>query len=111
MPKESLRETILQNLDRFEQEPWPVLAKAQERVNTNQSAYGSPHGNFKRTADILTALGFEREGCPVTPMDIALLMVALKLARASGGEGKLDNWVDIAGYAACAGVLFDDFSI
>ena len=88
-----------------------MLKKAQERVEENHKAYGTPTNSFKRTADLLTALGFEREGCPVTSMDIAMLMVALKLARASGGEAKLDNWVDIAGYAACAGVLFDDFSI
>lgn len=29
----------------------------------------------------------------------------LKIARIATGHGKADNWVDLAGYAACGGEL------
>ncbi len=32
-------------------------------------------------------------------------MALLKIARIATGHGKADNWVDLAGYAACGGEL------
>ena len=37
----------------------------------------------------------------ITPVDVAAMMALLKLARVAEGHGKTDNWVDLAGYAAC----------
>lgn len=90
---------------------WPVLEKAQERVEAGQTEYGSPAVNFGTIATILSVLGFSYKGLPVRKEDIPSIMIVLKLAREANGSSKLDNWVDIAGYAACAGALFDDFSI
>lgn len=39
------------------------------------------------------------------PLDVALMMVLLKLARAKASPGYVDNYIDIAGYAALAGGL------
>lgn len=68
--------------------------------------YGSPEDSFKTIAhlweDYLTA-----KNTPVnlTPKDVAAMMALLKIARVATGHGKADNWVDLAGYAACGGEL------
>lgn len=41
----------------------------------------------------------ERE---VTPRDVCMMMILLKVARVSCGYSVFDSLVDIAGYAACA---------
>jgi len=41
----------------------------------------------------------------VTATDVAAMMTLLKLARARGNPAHTDNWVDMAGYAACGGEL------
>ena len=65
-----------------------------------QMQYGKPEDNFARIADLWCAyLG----GVPITEWDVANMMALLKIARTKGGEVKRDNWVDIAGYAACGG--------
>ena len=62
-----------------------------------QQSYGSPENNFKLIAQLWdTYLDTE-----ITPQDVAVMMILLKIARISTGVNKDDNWVDIAGYAAC----------
>ena len=39
------------------------------------------------------------------PEDVAAMMCLFKIARIATGHGKADNWVDLAGYAACGGEL------
>jgi hypothetical protein len=39
------------------------------------------------------------------PWDVAAMMALLKIARISSGNAKDDNWIDLAGYAACGGEL------
>lgn len=43
-----------------------------------------------------------------TPIDVAMMMVLLKAARVSTGTTHLDNFVDVAGYAACAYEMGND---
>ena len=33
------------------------------------------------------------------------MLALLKIARIASGHGKSDNWVDLAGYAACGGEI------
>ena len=40
-------------------------------------------------------------GIPVTPAQVALCLIDLKLARLSRDPKHLDSIVDVAGYAAC----------
>ena len=40
-------------------------------------------------------------------VDVAAMMVLLKVARINPEEPHPDNWIDIAGYAACGGELND----
>ena len=37
--------------------------------------------------------------------DVACMLALLKIARISTGHGKSDNWIDLAGYAACGGEI------
>lgn len=80
-------ETILQEAERIVDGP-------------RREAYGHPRENFARTACIWTEVLRPklREGESISPEDVALLMIALKLARASNAITR-DTLVDMAGYA------------
>lgn len=63
--------------------------------------YGSPEQNFKLIANLWTDyLGFYIE-----PKDVAMMMALLKIARIKSGKPKEDNYIDLAGYAACGAEL------
>lgn len=71
--------------------------------------YGSPEDSFRVIADMWTAYLYGRgiaamDGV-LSPKDVAAMMALLKIARISNGHAKADNWVDLAGYAACGGEL------
>lgn len=89
-----------------------VLTEALKCVNgEREKQYGSPEDNFKRIADFwslyLTTL-FEGTDVVVEldPKDVAMMMVLFKIARSLGDQDKLDNYVDIIGYAACGAEIF-----
>ena len=65
--------------------------------------YGKPENNFRRIADLWNA--YMGGGCCFTPKDVAVMMALLKVARIKSGTGTEDCFVDLAGYAACAGEL------
>lgn len=60
--------------------------------------HGRPEDTFPRIANLWSAYLAE----PITPKDVAMMMVLLKVARVQNGVQHDDNYVDIAGYAACA---------
>lgn len=58
--------------------------------------YGAPEDNLGRIAKIWSVIF----GIEVTPQDVAMAMVGLKMARyVNKGEFQPDTWIDIAGYA------------
>jgi hypothetical protein len=60
--------------------------------------YGGPEENFTRIAKLWSVIF----GIEVTQEDVAMAMVAVKVARYASKSGfQPDTWVDIAGYAAC----------
>ena len=61
-----------------------------------QASYGPPDQDFRRTAKMWSAL----KGVEFEPREVALFMIALKLSRETH-QSKMDNWVDVAGYARC----------
>ena len=68
-----------------------------------QDTHGRPEDSFSEIADLWTAyLGTGQE---IDPVDVAQMMILLKIARAKGNPKHQDNWVDMAGYAACAGEI------
>lgn len=75
--------------------------------------YGSPENNFEtigllwgvylRAAypEITKIVGINR----ISPKDVAAMLALLKISRIATGHAKEDNWVDLAGYAACGGEI------
>lgn len=97
-----------------------VLTDAMQCVCTDREAqYGTPENNFAVIADFwnvyekskLKSSGkttYESNGdwvteYPLDAHDVAIMMCLLKIARIASGQTKADNYIDLAGYAACAG--------
>jgi len=93
-----------------------VLANANKCVNGDREQdYGSPENNFRTIAAMWNAYlgnktGAARGVAPVAldAKDVAAMLCLLKVARISSGHAKADNWIDLAGYAACGGELETD---
>lgn len=76
--------------------------------------YGSPENNFRTIAPMwnsyLYGAGLMENHDPtvwkgIKPKDVAAMLALLKIARIASGRAKDDNWIDLAGYAACGGEL------
>ncbi len=82
-----------------------ILDKALQMVSgARQDDYGEPEDSFQVIADLWTAY-IGDEHVRITPKGVAAMMALLKIARIRTGHGKSDNWVDLAGYAACGGEI------
>ena len=66
-----------------------------------EQSYGSPENNFSTIAELWTAY----KGIPLTAVDVAVFLSLVKIGRIASGHGKADNWIDLAGYAACGGEI------
>ena len=83
--------------------PPTVLQEADGLINgPRQASYGPPDQDFKRTADMWTALlqYKMKDGESIRPQDVSWMMMMLKASRAQQND-KRDNYVDAAGYAGC----------
>jgi hypothetical protein len=80
-----------------------ILATASEYVTTDRAAtHGNAEDNFLRTAELWNAyLGVDN----ITSIDVAVMLALLKVARINQNPNHTDNWIDIAGYAACGGEI------
>lgn len=91
-----------------------ILDKAKACVcGDREQDYGSPEKNFQRIASFWGTYLRERCAPPeadvtILPEDVAAMLALLKIARIASGHAKADNWVDLAGYAACGGELQGD---
>ena len=82
----------------------PEILDAAKKCVTGQREqdYGSPERNFERIAGLWNAyLGAKT----VDAVDVAMMLALLKVARIKTGKGTADSFVDLAGYAACAGEI------
>jgi hypothetical protein len=86
-----------------------VLQAAAKCVNGNrQEDYGSPENNFGLVAAFWNSYlrPYMRPNIiGIDSKDVAAMLGLLKIARIATGRGKADNWIDLAGYAACGGEL------
>ena len=84
-----------------------ILDKACSCVNGDREQdYGSPEDSFQKIADLWgTYLSNNNVNIEFTPVDVSVMLALLKIARISTGHAKEDNWVDLAGYAACGGEI------
>ena len=81
-----------------------ILSAAEECVCTSrQEEYGSIENNFSLIARLWRE--YLDTDNPITAHDVAMMMALLKIARIATGEPKADNYIDLAGYAACAGEI------
>ena len=86
-----------------------ILKEALQCVTgEREQQYGSPEDSFMAIAELWTV--YLEHGCVedngavlLHPEDVAAMMALLKIARICTGKYKGDNWVDLAGYAACGG--------
>lgn len=86
------------------------LRKANECVNgSRDEQYGSAENSFQHIAEMWSAYLGEKLNAEIDALDVSSMMIMLKLARVSANGFHLDNYVDIAGYAACAyGIAADE---
>lgn len=87
-----------------------ILEKAKEIIcNDRNGQYGEPEDNFSVIAELWgTYLSCRTvpKGTRVElePADVGMMMTLFKIARfATAGSAKADTFIDMAGYAACAG--------
>lgn len=79
-----------------------ILRAAEKCVcGDREQDYGSPENNFTRIAEFWGAY----LGADINAKDVAAMLALLKIARIASGHAKDDNWVDLAGYAACGGEI------
>ena len=79
-----------------------ILNEAVRCVCTDrEQQYGSPEDNFSRIAALWSAYSDHE----YTAHDVAIMMALLKIGRIASGQAKADNYIDLAGYAACAGEI------
>lgn len=81
-----------------------VLDTAKTYVMADRAAtHGRPEDTFERIADLWNSyLGGETD---IQSYDVAAMLALLKIARIRFNPRHEDNWVDIAGYAACGSEL------
>lgn len=70
--------------------------------------YGRPENSFNTIAELWNT--YIREASDIQAIelgakDVAAMLALLKIARIASGHAKEDNWVDLAGYAACGGEI------
>ena len=81
-----------------------VLQEAQRLVyGDRQADYGHPMDDFTRTAAMWTAI----LGMPVTPEQVGLCMIAVKVSRQCN-HPKRDNMTDAAGYAGTVQMVVEE---
>lgn len=84
-----------------------VLEEAQGLVlGDRRNDYNHPYYNFKQTAELWTALGFNYKNKSVEPENVAEAMVLVKMSRESF-KHKVDNLVDEAGYILCHSLVLE----
>ena len=88
-----------------------ILEAAQKCVcGDREQDYGSPEASFRMIAALWEPYIRQKCASPgaditILPEDVAAMMGLFKIARIATGHGKADNWIDLAGYAACGGEI------
>ena len=79
-----------------------ILDTADKCVNgQREQDYGSPEDNFAAIARYWS----NYLGYPVSAENVAVMMCLFKIGRLSTGRATADTFIDLAGYAACAGEI------
>lgn len=76
-----------------------VLDAAKQCVTKDRAA---DHGNMEDNFALIAAYWSAHLGHKVDPVDVGVMMALLKAARAKSNPYHEDNYIDGAGYLACA---------
>ena len=81
-----------------------LLQDVQNIIQERQKHYGSPAANFAEIANrwSLTL------NTPITPVQVALCMIDLKMSRLSHNPNHQDSLLDILGYGVCLAQLWEE---
>lgn len=83
-----------------------LLDEAKKTIcHDRNDQYGNPEESFSMIAELWTA--YWNHLVTFEPSDVADMMGLLKIARNATGGRKEDNYIDLAGYAACGCELMD----
>lgn len=83
-----------------------ILESALQCVNGDrQQDYGSPEQNFLSIANMWNTYILSTGHKFLDAKDVAAMLALLKIIRIASGHAKADNWIDLAGYAACGGEI------
>lgn len=87
----------------------PMLQVAHETINgARQNDYGDKLLNFSQISMLWTALFSHKLNEAITPEEVAMAMIQVKLSRLVKSPGHKDSWLDVAGYSGCADILQDE---
>lgn len=75
---------------------WSILGHTAKVLEERRDDYGDPAEQFRAIADRWSIT----LGTPITPSQVALCMIDLKLVRLTYDPGHVDSMVDVIGYAA-----------
>ena len=87
-----------------------ILEEANEIINgVRERTHGNKERSFKAIADLWNAYVNSRKEAhhPLTEVDVAYMMMLMKLGRALHGAPIRDHFVDMVGYTAIAYELHD----
>jgi len=86
-----------------------ILETACDYVTRDRAA---DHGNLEDNFKLIAEYWSLHLNCDVAPDDVGVMMALLKIARTKGNAIHMDNYIDCAGYMACAAEiaerLYDD---
>lgn len=92
-----------------------VIDQASKIVEgARQLNYGSPEDNFRRIAALWESyLLFRKEEqlFTITPVDVSIMMMLMKIARLMNTPDHWDSIKDIIGYASCLASFVDDTKV
>ena len=85
-----------------------LLEEAKMLINGPRAEqYGSALINHERIATLWNVLLQRKLLSKITPEEVTMMMIGLKLARLSQDADQNDTWIDIIGYAALGGEIKD----
>jgi hypothetical protein len=67
------------------------------------ATHGDAEDNFADIAGLINIALSKKLKEPLAPVDVATIMICVKLSRIKTTPDNLDHWHDTAGYAACGG--------
>jgi len=91
--------------------PAPMLYRAQSLIEGDrQQDYGDKLQNFSQIAMLFQgSLAMKLQPTArITPEDVAILMMQVKIARLAKSPDHKDSIMDVAGYAGCFSILQDE---